>query len=354
MRIIIIIIGFTCFLTACKKEIKGIENPQSIPVIASKPLIRDIPFYIESIGTLFPNVCVEIHPEVSGILTEVFVKEGQWIEKNAPLFKIDPTSYLIKLQETQAQLALDKIKWEAAQKKLERFRSLAEKDLIAQVEWDTLLAEALVAKSTLQADEAKILSAKLDVERCTISAPCAGRLGKLNVHTGNYIKDTNNPNLACIMQLNPLVVEFALTENELIHQPKMIEIQSLISKEKKAQGAITYFDNQFDSKTGLLLVKGSIPNSSHEWLPGQNVRVRMQISTFPNALLVPQRAVKHNHEGPFVYVIQENNKVELRQVKTGEDVDQDVIILEGINPEEKIVTEGHLRLSHGSKVEVHP
>jgi membrane fusion protein, multidrug efflux system len=358
MRIKSFLIIASLILTACesKQEQKAKENP-AVPVLTVTPVIKDIPVYVESIGTLRPKVLMEIRPQVGGILSEVLITEGQWVQQGTSLFKIDPKPYLIKVREAEAQHAMDTASLHEAEKKLERYRSLAEKDLMAQTEWDHIETELSKFQASVAADEAKLNTANLDLERCTLLSPVAGRVGKLDAHPGLLITAGQSTPLATISKMDPLLVEFTVTEKEFPKLPedlRKIEIKSLSSDLISTYGEITFLDNHFDNKTGLLMVRGIVPNPDYKLRPGQSVRVRAPIATTSNAKLIPQKAVKYNQQGTYVYVVQTDNTVAFRQVVLGDTEGNDVIVREGIEPADQIITDGHLRLYPGLKVEIKP
>lgn len=350
-KLLALLIGL--ILIGCEKKESEIPNVPAIPVIAATPETKDVVFYLEAIGNLEPSLLMEIRPLVDGTLVEIFAQEGQWVDPGTPLFKIDPTLYEIKVKEAEAQLAIDQVNLIGAQKKLARIKPLAEKDLVSQAELENLEIEEERSRALLLLDQTRLKFAVHDLEQCTICSPLSGRMGKLNVHRGLFIKK-NDP-LVTISQMNPLIVEFKITEKEF---PKIqknsnpIQIKSLCLSDTCVNGVITFQDNHFDSTTGLLLIKGEIPNPNYLLRPGQSVQVRVPVSTQTNALLIPQKAIRFNREGPYVYVINPDMKVAERLLILGEEDGLNQIVLEGLSLEEKFIVDGHLRLSPGIKVEL--
>jgi multidrug efflux system membrane fusion protein len=352
----LILITFTLLLTGCNsnQDASKAELPP-VPVLAVTPTVKDVPVYIESIGTLHPSIFMEIRPQVNGTLRKVLISEGEWVQKGTPLFKIDPKPYLNKVQETEAQLAMDRAAQESAQKKLERFKSLAEKDLIPQIEWDEIETQVARSQAAVEADEARLNSAKLDLEHCTLFSPLEGRIGKLDAHPGQLVTSGQSTPLVTLSKMDPLLVEFTITEKEFLKLPQNrdeVEIQSLSSDAVQAKGVITFLDNHFDQKSGLLLVRGKVDNPNLALRPGQSVRVRLVVETASNVKLIPQKAVKYNPQGPYVYIVESDQSVGMRPVQLGDAQANDVIVLEGIESIDRVITDGHLRLYPGLKVEV--
>lgn len=335
-------------LTACSSEPQGYVAPV-IPVRVAEVKVQDVPVYIESVGTVKPYSSVEVKPQVSGRLLKVHFTEGQTVEKGAFLFSIDSESYRNKWKEAKAQLDQDRALLEVMKKKSERYASLTKKELISQQELEDLQAQLIKSEAVVEADEARFASARMDLENCTITAPISGRTGKISTHAGNMVAPTTA--LVTIATLDPLYVEFALTEKEYqqIAQLKSlsIEVAPLAGAGIRVAGRVTFLDHSFDPKTGLLLLRGEFANSSY--LPGQSVKVYLPVHLIKEAKLVPQQAVKINQKGPYVFVIKDHT-ASIRQVSTGEEMGDQVIILEGLESHETVITEGHLRLDEGMQV----
>lgn len=347
------------FLVGCEtNEEPELTAPPPIPVIAVAPTIKDIPIYVESIGSLFASIHMEVWPQVNGTLKAVYITEGQWVTKNMPLMLIDPTTYAIKVREAEAQLAIDYVELQAAQKKLDRFRQLAQKDLVAQIEWDEIETNAARAQAKLSLSESKLQEAKLDLEDCTLTSPIDGRVGKLDAHPGLIIASGPSSSLAKISKMDPLIVEFTLTENEMFKMPKdniEIEIESLCisgSEMPCTKGRMTFFDNHYDQKSGQLLGRGTIPNPDYAFRPGQSVRVKIPVSILTNAMLIPQKAIRYNEQGTYIYIVDEEKTVNMRQIILGDEQGSDVIVLQGLDANEIVITDGHLRATPGLKVDV--
>jgi membrane fusion protein, multidrug efflux system len=351
------------FATAVSLLFVGCETQQEsvvheapvVPVITAAPSLKDITVFLDSIGTLHPSVLMEVRPQIDGTIIDVLAREGQWVIRGMPLFTIDPKPYLIKIQEVEAQLAIDRANLQAAQKKLARFQPLVQKNLVAQTEWEDLEAEAEKFQAALALDEARMNSAKLDLEHCTLLAPISGRVGKLDAHPGHLIAKGQTTPLATISQMNPLIVEFTLTEKEF---PKVskdirhIEIKSVCKEDSCVKGEMTFLDNHFDPKTGLMLVRGKVQNEDYSLRPGHTVQVRIPIGVTTNASLIPQKAIRYNQQGPYVYIVQPDMTVVIRQLILGEEQGTDQIVLEGLDQSDRLIIDGHLRLSPGLKVEV--
>lgn len=345
-------------LYGCRSEENRIpQEAPSIPVIATTPKVQDFTLYLESIGTLQPAVLMELKPQANGTLSTVMVQEGQDVREGDLLFQIDPLPYAIKVQEAEAQLAMDQAGFKAVQKKMARFKSLAERDLVAQTEWDELKAQLKKAQAAVDLDAARLSFAQLELDRCTLKAPISGRVGKLDAHPGQLVVSGQSTPLATISSMNTLIVEFTVTEKEFplmkqLEKGTTVDLHTLCDADNCIKGNVTFLDNHFDAKTGQLLIRGSVANANYALRPGQTLRVRIPISTIPNAVFIPQKTIRYNQQGPYVYIVNEDLTVGIRQLVLGKEQGAEQIVAEGLQPQERIVLDGHLRLSPGSKVEI--
>jgi RND family efflux transporter MFP subunit len=237
---------------------------------------------IDAKGTLQPSLRIDVRPQTSGILSEVYIEEGQWVEPGTPLMKVDPTNYLLKVQESEAQLAMDLAGLKAAEKKWGRFKDLAEKNLVSQMEWDEVEAQVSRAKAVVSLDQARLSLAKLEVERCVLKSPIAGRVGKLDAVPGLLVSNGQSTPLATIANMSTLIVEFHIPEGDAARLPDNLDNVNIsigCTSGLCSIGKVTFVDHQFDAKTGLLLLRGRVTNSSGQLRPGQTVHVSLPTTT---------------------------------------------------------------------------
>lgn len=347
---------FLLFLLGCERASPPPASKATpIPVQIAAPLVKDIPAHLETIGLLRPSSLVEIQPQVEGVLKAIYVKEGEWVKAGTPLFQIDPQAHLLKMKEIEAQIAIDQAVLAAAEKKLKRYHQLVEKNLVAESEWDRHQMEVAKTSGALDLDLARLEMVALDLSRCTLESPIDGWMSKIDASPGQLIAHKHKGPLGTVLQLDPLIVEFSLTEREferLEGQEKRMEIHRLCGDEKTCRGSITFVDSHFDPKTGQILVRGKLANPDLALRPGQLVSIKIPVAIEKGALLVPEKAIKHSSYGPYVYVIGEDKTAHIRSVILGDPVENEVIIREGLNPQEQVITEGHLRIYPGIKVEI--
>lgn len=356
---ILCIAGSLLSLMGCSNSKEKKYEAHAIPVFSEEVTSRDVPIYFESIGSLLPSQIVEIRPQASGMLKNVHFSEGNFIKAGMPLFSIDPGPYSAKVKELAAILKQNKIALEVAEKKLEKFQQLSNLDMISLLEWENLKSSVEQLEALVEQHEVKLEAAMLELQNCTIRSPIEGKVSRILIHPGNLVSASQPKPLATVLKIDKLLVEFSLTEKEFdilrskgISNRYTIEISPLSNKENLSSGLLTFLDHQFDPLSGLLQVRGIIDNSDLRYLPGQSVKVRLPVSIIRNAHTIPEKAIKINQHGPYVFVIDENNRTAMRQISTGEQIGDMMIVEKGLNHGEKVVTDGHLRLSPGCRVEI--
>lgn len=347
-----IMIGLGILLAGCSdKSVQQELGPPPVPVQTSEIQIRDVPLFFEAIGLVKPSQTVDIKPQVNGLIKEEHFTEGQWVQEGDLLYTIEDAPYAIAVQEQQAQLAQDLAHLSNAKKKLERYKSLSKQDLIARVEWDELETTIALHEAMVQADEARVAAAKLNLHHCNIVAPIAGYVGKSALGKGNM---ATGETLVTVTQNDPLYVDFFVTEKELQQvttEAPLIKIYAIGNDECLAAGKVTFMDHSIDPKSGMLAATGTLAKSHQPLFPGQSVRVHLYFGKKTMAKLIPMRAVKTNQDGPYIFSVKEDNTVETRTVKLGPEEKGQIVIEEGLDEVSKVVTEGQLRLFPGAKIE---
>ncbi len=343
--------GTLILLTACsEKPQQSLELPP-VPVQTAEIEIRDVPLFFEALGVIKPSQTADVRPQVSGMINEVHFTEGEWVEEGTLLYTIDDAPYAIRVQELQSQLAQDLAHLNNVKKKYERFKSLTKQDLIAKVEWDELETKIALHEASIQADEARLSAAKLDLQHCRIIAPITGFAGKTALGKGNMVSDSP---LMTLTQNDPLYVDFLITERELqqiAFTTPLIKVYLAGKEECIAAGKVTFMDHAIDPKSGMLAATGILAKSQKPLWPGQSVRVHLFFGKKEKAQLIPMRAVKTNQDGPYIFTVKEDNTVEIRAIKLGPEEKGQIVVEEGLEGAVKVVTEGQLRLFPGAKVE---
>lgn len=357
-----------------------------VPVVAVAASLKDVPIEIQVVGNVEAFSTVSLRAQVSGQLTAVYLRDGESVKKGDPLFAIDPRQIdgqlaqaeanlarsTAQLAQAQANLARDTAQEKYARGVAERYGKLAEEGVFSKEQGQQsqanadALAQAVAAdraaiqsaQAQIAADQAAINNIKIQKGYTTVFAPIDGRTGNITQKEGNIVT-ANNTELAVIHQVEPIYVTFAVPEARLGEIKGYFDRGGKLPVTSRAQdgsggveyGELTFIDNAVDTSTGTIRLKGTFKNSSHILWPGQFVNVTLQLTTRRGAVVVPNQAVQTGQDGTFVYVVGGDNKVSFRPVKVGPRVDLDLVIDEGLQAGEIVVTEGQLRLQPGAEVQ---
>jgi membrane fusion protein, multidrug efflux system len=360
---------------------------EAVPVTVATATQKTVPVEVNAIGTMEAYSSVSVKALVSGELIEVHFKEGQEVKRGDLLFKIDPRPFQAELRRAEGNLAKDTAQAKQAEANLARDMAQAKNAEVQSRRYADLFKEGVVAReifdqfrtnsdaldATIQADKASleyssaairsdkaaIENAKLQLGYCTIRSPMDGRTGNLIVYQGNIVKANENPPLVIINQIQPIYVTFSVPEQYLSEIKKQMASGKLavivtVPKEEETavQGVLTFVDNTVDSTTGTIRLKGTLANLEKRLWPGQFVNVALTLSTHPNAVVVPSRAVQTGQTGQYVFVVRPDRSVESRPVVIGSTLKDEIIVEQGLKPGDVVVTNGQLRLVSGTFVEV--
>ncbi len=353
----------------------------AVPVTVAEVTRKDVPIEIQAVGNVEAYRTISVKAQVGGELTHVYFREGDYVKKGEPLFTIDPRQLEAQLAQVQANLARDEAQLgmieanlardraqeKYAQAETARYAALLEHMLISKEQAEQVRTSAEAATAAVKADEAALQSAratvaatrasldniKVQLGYTSIKSPLDGRTGNLNVKEGNVV-NANSMDLMTINQVQPIYVTFSVPEARLpdIRQGQQVSVTEQSGALEPETGAISFIDNAVDTTTGTIRVKGTFQNGGRRLWPGEFVRVTIRLSVEPNALIVPNQAVQTGQDGSYVFVVKNDNVVELRPVTTGNRVDQDLVIEKGLQPGERVVTEGQLRLAPGMKAQI--
>lgn len=352
LPLLLLLTGVGCSSPVGEK--KAFSAP-AIPVTAALVHEEEISLYIDAVGTIHPSLFVQVRPQVSGMLLKAHFSQGQYVEKGALLFSIDPVPYEIRLEEAEIALEQNALSEKVLKNKLERYAVLHKKQLISEQEREELETEHAQASMNLRGAHARVRAARIDLSNCRLLAPISGYVDQIAVNPGNIVSASQSTPLTTISNVDPVFVEFPLTEKEFQQiQPKLaggvtLEIFSL-SSPTKAVGQFSGYSPSYDIQSGLLSLRAAVPNPLRLFLPGQGVKVRMPLSILSSAKVIPQSAVKINQQGPYVYLIQEDQCVAIRQITLADEIGDKIIVTDGLQAADRIVTEGQLRLFPGCKV----
>lgn len=335
-------------------------SAEPTPVRVADVVTGDFPVYYKALGTVTAINTVNVRSRVAGELVKVNFQEGQRVKAGDLLAEIDPRSYEIALQQAQGTLAQNQAQLKNAQIDLQRYKGLFAEDSIARQTLDTQQALVGQYQGTIQTNQAAVNDAKLNLDFTRIRAPIAGRLGLRQLDIGNLVAANDTSALVVITQVQPITVAFTLPESELTPVLARYRSGAKLTVEawdrgdtrKQATGVLGSLDNQIDTTTGTLKFKARFDNQDEALFPNQFVNVRLLSDTLKGVVLVPSAAVQYGVDGTFVYAMDGNDKVKIRQLKVGPTDGTNTVVEQGLAQGDRVVLEGTDRLRDGSRVEV--
>ncbi|OLO04959.1 MULTISPECIES: efflux RND transporter periplasmic adaptor subunit [Salinicola] len=290
---------------------------------------------------------VELRPRVSGYIDEVAFEEGELVEAGDLLFRIDPRPYEARVQAAKASLAQAQSQRRLTEVEAGRSRQLIQKHMISQEQHDQRQAAALNARAQQAEAEAALTSAELDLQYTRVTAPVTGRTGRAMVTKGN-LASADQSVLTTLVSVDPLYVYFDSNEAEapsaqaLLNQGKTATLRIGLTGETgfPHQGQLDFVDNQINADTGTLRYRAVLPNPDGAFRPGQFARVEMPVAHLAEAMLVNRKAVLANQDRRFVYVVGDDNTVTPRQIETGREVGDLIVVREGLKAGERVIVNG--------------
>ena len=331
--------------------------PQRLPVAVqtASALKMDTPVIIHTFGNTKDQASIDIVPQVSGKLVQTFVTDGAVVTNGQPLFLIDPSDYAARVRQVEGAVAADRANAKLSRLTLERNRPLLEKQLISKEDFDTLKARVDAAEAQLQADEAALELANLNLSRCTITAPIAGVCSKRSMDNGNLVA-AGQTRLINIRSYDPMLIDFSVSEQYLPSiRRALAEGQAKIEITPRGDtnvyiGTLDFMDNAVNPMNGTLLLRGQAPNPDLKIWAQQFAEVSIFVDTVHEAVMVPEGAVQFGKQGPYLFVISKDGKAELRIVKVGVRYNNLLQVVEGVVPDENVVVLGQLMLYPGAQV----
>jgi multidrug efflux system membrane fusion protein len=340
-----------------KKPDKSKKMP--VPVIVDVVTKKTVPIQIRAIGNVEPYSTVSIKSRVNGELTGVHFNEGKDVNKGDLLFTVDPRPFKAAFDSAHANLVKNTALYKKAEEDEKRYAELYKEQLVSRSMYEQIFANAEALKATIESDKAALENASLQLSYCSIYAPISGRTGSLLVDKGNQIKANDDKAMVVINQIQPIQASFSAPESSLAEIKKYmskgkIAIEAMISTndEKPAQGFLSFIDNTVDTTTGTIRLKGTFTNKDRKLWPGQFVTVVLTLAMQHDALIIPSQAVQTGQIGQYVFVVKEDLTVEMRPIEVIKTINSESVIKNGLQPGEKVVTDGQMLLVPGSKVEI--
>ena len=331
-----------------------------VPVRVVPVQRQDLQVEIKAIGTVVPTHTVNVQTQVSGVLKQIYFKEGQTVQKGQLLAQVDPAPFQVALAQAEGTQQQNLAQLRNAETELARYQLLFKQDSIAkqQVEQQQALVNQL--KGQIQANRAEVDAAKLQLSYTKIYSPINGRVGFQQKDTGNLIQANDTTGLVSITQVHPIYVQFSVAEHDLTHlrenmkQGYQVPVKAWDKAEQKqlAVGQVQALDNQIDANTGTLKIKAIFDNRDDVLFPNQFVNVRLNAHTVQDAISIPSDAVQHGAKGTYVYIVNPQKKAEIRMLTLGLSSNGQIQVLTGLNGTEQVVLEGIDRLAEGKEVQI--
>jgi membrane fusion protein, multidrug efflux system len=336
----------------------GDKDAPPVPVTVVPVTKQNVPIFLTALGTVQALNTVTINPQVTGQLLKINFKEGQEVKAGDVLAEIDPRTFQANYQQAVAKKQQDQALLLTAKSNLDRSVDLGTKGYISKQDMDTLRNTVSQNQATVQADDAAIDSAKVQLGFTKILSPIDGVAGIRAVDPGNVVTTTSN--IVTLTQLHPINVMFSLPEQNLevvreaMTKGLPLEVAALDRADAHTianDGVLKVVDNQIDVTTGTFRLKSEFPNPTAALWPGQFVNVQLKVNTVNGGLVIPAQAVQRGPDGDYVYLVQADNTVKMQAVKTTAEVgDSHVMIGTGLKEGDQVVTEGQFRLKPGSKI----
>ena len=352
-----------------QKEPPAQTPPPEVEVVTVTA--RTVPDEPEFIGQTQAFRPVEIRPQVTGIIKQLFFTEGRNVKKGDKLYLIDPVPFKAAYLNSNARVAQAQARLVQAQQEVARVRPLLEEQAVSQKNVDDAVAEMLSAKAGLEAAQSDVIKARFDLDNTLIVAPVNGRIGRSHFYEGRLVS-AQTTLLTTIDQLDPMYVNVNVPESYLlrrrrelaerkVQRPDIFQLRGIMTFSDGSvypeEGVLDFSDVSLRPETGTLQGRFTFPNPEggfspgHSYFyPGQFVRIRIKGYIRTDAILIPQRAVQQGPSGSFVYVIGEQDKAELRPVKATSWHRKDWLIESGLKPGERVVVEGFHRVRPGVQV----
>lgn len=347
--------------SSCTGKKASASAPMASPVVVANVPVETVPLTHEFVGQTSAKDTVDLRARVGGFLEKVDFHEGDHVRAGQVLFQIERSSYVTALATAQAQLAKDQASLDKASKDIARLRPLTANHAASEQDLDAAVAQQAAYQAALRADRASIADAKLNLSYTTVRSPIDGIIGKLAVTRGNLVGKGDNTLLATVSSYSPIYVYFSIPEGQVsdflrkhMRQKKaapQLTLQLSDGTSYAAHGTLDFADRAIDNNTGTLLVRGVFPNPQGLLRPGQFARVTVAGEQWPNAVLVPQKAVSDLLNQKVVMVVDAHNLVAMQPIKIGGEYKDQYIIAGGLKGGERIIVEGLQKVRPGAPVQ---
>lgn len=335
----------------------GGPEARPIPVVVASVSRRDVPIYLEGLGSVVANRTVMVRTQVDGRLQEVRFEEGQRVRRGEVLAQIDPRPFQAQLDQAEGALLRDQSQLRAARLNVGRDRRLVAQKLVAQQQLDADTATAGQLEGAVRIDQAGIEAARLNLDYARITSPVDGVTGIRAVDPGNVVHATDAGGIVVVTQLDPVGVIFSVPQDDLVEistqlaqGPLQVEAFSRDGEVQLGRGTLQVIDNQINASTSTLRLKAILPNPRNLLWPNQFVNARLRLETRRGALVMPVAGVQRGPNGPFAWVVNPDASVVERPVQIERTQGDLALVAGGVNEGERLVVEGQNQLRPGARV----
>ena len=334
----------------------------SVPVVASVVEQKDVPIFLDGLGTVQAFNTVTVHTRVDGELDKVLFTEGQDVKKGDLLAVLDQRPFQEALDQAIGKKAQDEAQLANAKANLVRNTDLLNRKVVDQQDFDASKYQTGQFEAAVQSDQAAVESAKTQLDYTQIKSPIDGRTGIRQVDVGNIVHAADQNGLVVITQLKPISVVFTLPEKdlqEILDQGAANGGLHVTAIDRGnvaplGEGTLAVVDNQIDQTTGTVKLKATFPNDDLKLWPGKFVNARLVLRTKKDAIVIPASVVQRGPRGAYAYVIKPDKSVEMRPIKVAQTEDNQTVVDDGLKPGEQVVVDGQYKLQPGSHVEIAP
>ena len=339
--------------TAANNAQKSAPNPVRVTIAPVEK--ADFPVYLTGLGTVQGFNTVLVRTRVDGQIDKIAFTEGQLVKQGDLLAEIDPRPFQAALDQSKAKKAQDEANLANANLDLQRYTKLGE--FATRQQTDTQRSTVAQLTAQIAADDAAIFNAQTQLDYTAVKSPISGVAGLRQVDIGNIVNASTQAGIVTIAQIEPIAVIFTAPEEQLSYineaqstQPLKVIAITTDGKKPLAEGKLAVVNNQVDSTSGTIRLKAVFDNKNHALWPGQSVSTRLLLKTLKDATVVPDDAIQHSTDGLYAYVVNQENKAELRKVKVSQSIDGHSVVDKGLSPGQQVITSGQYKVQPGTLV----
>ena len=313
------------------------------------------PVYLTGLGTVQGFNTVVVRTRVDGQIDKIAFKEGQLVNQGDLLAQIDPRPFQAALDQAKAKKAQDEANLANANLDLQRFTRLGE--FATRQQTDTQRSTVAQLTAQIAADDAAISNAQTQFDYTTVKAPISGVAGLRQVDQGNIVNASTQTGIVTIAQIEPIAMIFTAPEEQLPYineaqsmQPLKVIALTTDGKKTLSEGTLSVVNNQVDTSSGTIRLKAVFDNKNHALWPGQSVSTRLLVKTLKDATVVPDDAIQHSSDGLYAYIVNQDNKAEVRKVRVSQSIDGRSVVDDGLSPGQQVITSGQYKVQPGTLV----